>query len=462
MEKMMYIPEKVKAIAKALEAKGFRAFLVGGCIRDAFLGKKPKDFDIATDAKPSEVMSIFDHGTIGGMKHFVLPMEGAMDHGVTFVMFGEEQFEIATFRRDLESTDHRHSTVSLEDVSIEEDMSRRDFTINAMGLDILTEELVDIFGGTEDINKGIIRAVGNPHERFNEDALRMVRAIRFAAKLGFGIEAETFKAIKDLHADVKNNISGERMQKELTAILESADPRKGFALLLETGILEDVLPEVALLFRTAQENPHHVGTVGEHTLCTLEALKKSDRADSITLWAMLLHDLGKPATKAIGEDGIAHFHGHAKASVELARGILKRLRFDNETISKILLLVELHDTFMDTTKKARRMLGKYGEEACKDLNAIRLADILGQSAFMQEEKLAELEASENALAEAIAEGTRLTVKALAVNGHDMIALGLEGQAIGRMLEFLLEAVCETPEINTQEKLMALANTVVMA
>lgn len=433
------IPQKAKYIIKTITDAGFEAYVVGGCVRDSVLGRKPEDWDITTSAKPQQVKALFPRTIDTGIRH-----------GTVTVMLDKEGFEVTTYRIDGKYEDSRHPKEVTFTPNLVEDLKRRDFTINAMAYN---EEagLVDMFGGMEDIKRKIIRCVGVAKERFSEDALRMMRAIRFSAQVGYTIEENTLKAISALAPNLRQ-ISAERIQVELTKLLISAHPdylRTAF----DTGVTKIILPEFDKAMRTEQNHPHHKYSVGEHTLYSLTQVP----AQKYLRLAMLFHDIGKPETVSVDEEGITHFHGHAAVSEEMTRVILKRLRFDNDTVFMVSRLVRYHDygnSVEPDMRIVRRAVNKIGEDVFPLLFEVKRADILAQSEYQREEKLERLEKWRQLYLQILEKKQCVSLKTLAVTGSDLIAMGMKpGRAIGEMLNQLLELVLEKPERNTREILL---------
>ena len=365
------LPEKVSRILEQIQAAGFEAYAVGGCVRDSILGRVPDDWDITTSAKPDQIKQIFRRTVDTGIQH-----------GTVTVLLDKEGFEVTTYRVDGEYEDSRHPKEVLFTASLEEDLKRRDFTINAMAYNE-TDGLVDIFVGIADLKKGIISCVGNPTERFTEDALRIMRAIRFSAQLGYEIEDNTKQAIKEL-APTLSRISAERIQVELVKLMVSPHPDY-LRIAYDTGVTGVVLPEWDKAMETPQNHPHHCYSVGEHILHSLDKVP----ADKVLRLAMLLHDIAKPETLEIDDTGVTHFHGHAVVGEEMARTILRRLRMDNDTISKVCRLVRFHDYGNGVEpdgRIVRRAVNKVGEDLFPALLLVRKADILAQSNYKREEK----------------------------------------------------------------------------
>lgn len=431
------IPEKVNRIISTLAAAGHEAYAVGGCVRDAVLGRIPADWDITTSASPVEVKALFPR-----------TIDTGIQHGTVTVMLGHEGFEVTTYRVDGEYEDCRHPKEVQFTKSLIEDLKRRDFTINAMAYND-EEGLVDEFDGIGDLERGIIRCVGDAEERFTEDALRMLRAVRFSAQLGFTLEENTRAAIETFCGNLKK-VSAERIRAELVKMLVSSHPEK-IRDAWETGMTRVVLPEFDACMACAQNNPHHIYSVGEHTI---RALQEAE-ADPILRLTMLLHDFGKPAAKTTDENGIDHFHGHPAVSEELAADILRRLKFDNETIRQVKKLVYFHDYHPALTPAGvRRAANKIGEELFPLYLKVQRADILAQNPKTQETKLANLKEVQKLYEKILEEKNCFTLKHLAVTGRDLMEAGIPaGPGLGEILSHLLELVIEEPERNEKEWLV---------
>lgn len=440
MEKIT-IPENVRTILKTLNENGFEAYAVGGCVRDSLMGRIPNDWDITTSALPLEVKGLFRKTVDTGIQH-----------GTVTVLLGGGAYEVTTYRLDGEYEDSRHpKTVEFTSL-LSEDLRRRDFTINAMAAN--EEELVDLFGGREDLEAGIIRCVGDANERFSEDALRILRAVRFAAQLGFSIEEKTMEAICE-KAGTLEKISQERIQAELVKLVTSDNP--GFIrIACKTGITAVILPELQAAIQTQQNNPHHSFSVGEHMIRSMDFVPPEKHLRL----AMLFHDIGKPLVKSTDEEGIDHFYGHGDVSAEMAREILRRLKFDNETVRKVTHLIRFHDYRPDLTEKAvRRMMNRVGEELLEDVFTVQRADIEAQSGHQKEEKLGKLSKVQELVRMIQEKHQCVSLKQLSVTGRDLIADGMApGREIGRVLDALLKDVLEMPEHNTKEYLLALSRT----
>ena len=434
------MPEKAKKVVNTIQAAGFEAYVVGGCVRDSILGRQPQDWDITTSAKPEQVKALFPR-----------TIDTGLQHGTVTVMQDREGFEVTTYRIDGEYEDSRHPKEVVFTPNLEEDLKRRDFTINAMAYN---EEkgLVDIFGGMEDIRFGRIRCVGRAEERFGEDALRMLRAIRFSAQLGYEIDEETKQGIRRLAPTLKN-ISAERIQTELVKMLVSPHPdylRTAY----DMGVTKVFFPEFDRAMETEQHHPHHMYSVGEHILHSLAYVS----ADKVLRLTMLLHDIGKPDTLTIDEQGITHFYNHESLSAEMAKGILRRLKFDNDTINMVYKLVMYHDygnSVEPTLQIVRRAMNKIGEDAFPALFQVKYADMMAQSDYLRDEKLKRLENWKRLYTEICEKEQCVSLKTLAVTGSDLIAAGMKpGKELGEVLQKLLQLVLDDPSCNTKDKLLA--------
>lgn len=434
------LPDKVKKIIGILTEAGFEAYAVGGCIRDTLLGRTPEDWDITTSAQPGQVKSLFRRTIDTGIKH-----------GTVTVMLDKEGFEVTTYRIDGEYEDGRHPKEVIFTRSLREDLKRRDFTMNALAYND-QKGLVDLFGGLGDMQKGCIRCVGDALERFTEDALRIMRAIRFSAQLGYEIEESTREAIVQL-APRLGQISAERIRAELVKLLVSDHPDY-LRMAYEAGVTAVILPELDIAMETPQNHPHHCYSVGEHLL---HSMKEIAPVKELRL-AMLLHDIGKPAVKTQDEEGIDHFHGHPEVSARMAEDILRRLRFDNDTISVVSRLILYHDYgsgVMPDRRMVRRAMNKMGEDLLPMLIQVKQADILSQSGHCREEKLKQLERWNVLYQEIMEKRECVSIKSLAVTGRDLIALGMKpGPQLGDTLKSLLAIVLDHPELNEKEYLLS--------
>lgn len=433
----MTLPADVEKIISTLEASGHEAYAVGGCVRDCILSKTPHDWDITTSAQPKEVKGLFK-------KTF----DTGIEHGTVTVLIGKTGYEVTTYRIDGKYEDGRHPSEVVFTASLEEDLKRRDFTINAMAYNP-TRGLVDLFGGVEDLKKGIIKAVGNPIERFSEDALRMLRALRFAAQLGFDIEPATYEAIKTL-APSLSKISAERIQVELVKLITSANPGRMLDV-YAAGLTAVFMPEFDEMMTTKQNTVHHKYTVGEHSIHAMEAIEP----DKTLRLTMLLHDVGKPSCRTTDENGQDHFKGHPGVSADMARTILRRLKFDNDTSTAVVNLVRNHDDRPEVTpRNVRRMAIRVGEENMKALLAVKMADTLAQSDYQRQEKLEYIEDIRATFLQIQVDQNCLKIKDLKINGKDLIAMGLpQSNKIGIILKTLFDEVVDEPEKNHRDYLL---------
>ena len=429
----------MKLTIHTLQEAGYEAYAVGGCIRDSLLGRRPDDWDITTSARPEQVKALFRRTVDTGLKH-----------GTVTVLMDKESYEVTTYRIDGEYEDGRHPKEVAFTASLEEDLKRRDFTINAMAYHP-DRGLVDLFHGMDDMRAEIIRCVGNPLERFGEDALRILRAVRFSAQLGFSIEEETKKGIEELAPNLKR-VSAERIQTELVKLLVSPHPDY-FLTAYETGITRQFLPEFDACMETGQNTPHHCLSVGLHTLQSLLNI----RPDKVLRLTMLLHDIGKPAVKKTDENGRDHFKMHGPAGEKMASAILRRLKFDNDTISKVCRLIRWHDDRPAPDMcSVRRAVNRIGEDIFPLYLEVQRADMLAQSTYKREEKAARLEGVNECYRKILEEGQCVSLKSMAVKGRDLIAAGYApGPELGEILDRLLEHVLEHPEDNEKDRLLAL-------
>jgi len=438
------VPQDVQAVLKRLRLHGYQAFVVGGCVRDVILGKKPEDWDVTTDARPEEIIRIFERTVPSGVKH-----------GTVTVLTDARPVEVTTFRVDAVYSDHRHPDRVAFTRDLHEDLARRDLTINAMALGP-AGELVDPFGGRRDLDRKIVRAVGTPAERFREDALRMMRAVRFAAQLGMTIEAATLEAIKS-EADLLRHVSAERIRDEFNKILVSPAPAAALEVLRETGLLSVFLPEL-LEGVGFEQNVHHAFTVWEHTLIAVETIPP---VLHLRL-AALLHDVAKPRTLTVVA-GERHFYDHENLGAVMARSILRRMKYDNETIDRVTHLIRhhmaLHLSPQMKDSAVRRLIARVGLDNIRDLLELRRADRMGSGKKpgpVSQGTLRLLARIERVLKEDAAFG----LKDLAIDGNDVMRVtGLKpGPAVGRILRQLFEEVLENPALNRRDVLEARART----
>ena len=425
------LPEDVKRIIETLNKAGFEAYAVGGCVRDCLLGKEPNDWDITTSALPAQVKSLFRRTVDTGIAH-----------GTVTVLLNRTGYEVTTYRIDGEYEDGRHPKDVTFTASLREDLRRRDFTINAMAYNE-EEGLVDLFDGQQDLQRGIIRCVGEAKERFGEDALRMLRAIRFSAQLGFILDEATAEAIKEL-APTLSKVSVERIQTELVKTVTSPHPER-LREAYEYGLTAVFLPEFDRMMQTPQNNINHFYNVGEHTLKSMQYIAP----DKVLRLAMLFHDMGKPLCKTTDEDGTDHFRGHPEASADLAAECLRRLKFDNDTSERVSRLCRAHDYRIEPEcRYLRRAMRKLGEDLFPDFFAVQRADVSAQSDYKRKEKLAQIAKNEADYLEITAKGECVSLKNLAVNGSDLIGCGIRpGKQIGELLNLMLDEVVEHPENN---------------
>ncbi len=465
----MTLPDDVSHIILTLEEKGYEAYAVGGCVRDAMLGREPEDWDITTSARPVTIKETFPR-----------TIDTGIQHGTVTVMYHHVGYEVTTYRIDGEYEDGRHPKDVEFTTNLKMDLERRDFTINAMAYND-TVGLVDEFEGIEDLHRHVIRCVGDAGQRFDEDALRMLRAVRFSGQLGFTIEEQTRQAIVE-RASHLDKISAERIRVEMTKLLIS--PGAGqIREAIDTGMTSVFLPELDRMMGCEQCNPHHIFTVGEHSIRSVEimneffdetALKQltllqdasrekiyqvtsmlSKKQHIMLVVTMLLHDVGKPDTKTIDSDGMGHFKGHPQVSETIARQILRRLTFDNETTDTVKRLIRWHDyRFEATPKHVRRAASRIGRDIMWMELLVQYADILAQNPTMAQEKLDRVDQAWKLFTQIEEARQPLAIKDLAVSGADLIAAGMQpGPQLGQTLQSLLEKVIEEPSLNNKEQLL---------
>lgn len=432
--KTIPLPLSIQKMLTAFRERGFEAFAVGGCVRDAILGRSPKDWDIATNAAPSEIQKIFSDTLYNNR------------FGTVIVRFGGQEIEATPYRKEQHYSDARHPDVIEFGATLKEDLSRRDFTMNAIATD--GNELRDPFHGQKDIEKKVIRAVGGPNERFSEDALRMLRAIRLAAELRFSIERKTKDAIKrDAHSIAA--ISAERIRDEFMKIVMADDSTSGLLLLAETGLLRVFLPELAEGLRESQ-NKHHIYSVFFHSVLSLQYCPSND---PMVRLAALFHDIGKPATKE-GKGPDATFYKHDIVGAEIAEKVMRRLRFSNDDISKAVHLVRHHLFFYNVGEVSdsgvRRLIRRIGKENIRDFFVIRIADRMGSGC--QIEMPFKLQQLEKHMKEV--QKDPIDTRMLEIDGHDIMRLLTvkPGPKVGEILNALLEEILDDPKKNTREYL----------
>lgn len=436
------MPKEANYILHTLMENGYEAYIVGGCVRDSILGIEPQDWDITTSATPEQTKALFRR-----------TIDTGIEHGTVTVMMGKTGYEVTTYRVDGKYEDHRRPTEVTFTASLTEDLKRRDFTINAMAYNDRTG-IVDEFDGMGDLERGIVRCVGIPQERFDEDALRILRAIRFAAQLNFVIADETRQAIRE-KAEFLRDISAERIQAELTRLITSNHPEKLLEA-YELGITKVILPEFDVMMATPQNNRYHCYNVGVHTI---EVMKHID-AEPVLRWAALLHDMAKPECRTTDEQGIDHFYEHPQKGKAMAEEVLRRFKLDNDTIHRVGRLVEWHDYGINEKvlkKTLRKALNRMGPDLFEDYCRLRAADMQGQSDYKLEKKQKNLNTLIQMQKEIMESGDCLSTKELNINGKRLIELGMKpGPEMGELLDALLQQVLERPELNTPEQLEELA------
>jgi tRNA nucleotidyltransferase (CCA-adding enzyme) len=429
------IPDEVRTVLDTLQSNGCQSYLVGGCVRDSILNKQPKDYDICTRALPEQVKALFPKVVDTGIKY-----------GTVTVLTNGFPVEVTTFRKVVYNPDGARATEIVYGTDASEDVRKRDFTINGLLFD--GNQLIDYVGGESDLKNRIIRAIEDPNDRFGEDPLRMMRAIRFRCQLGFEIEPATLEAMDHL-AKLAEKLSQERIRDEFNKILLSAYPDEGFRLLHQTGLLKQILPELELCFGFQQQNPYHTQDVFEHIL---NVVKNSPPELNIR-WAALFHDIGKPDTFSLDGNGIGHFYEHHLKSCDLAETILNRLKFDRKSIRQVTILVREHMNLLKAMKRSalKRLINRVGAENCEALLKLQIADVKRSE---KTEEIAELLRVKASIRAILQEKEPLDLRELAINGDDLKALGIEpGKMMGRILRDLLEKVIDNPELNTRERLL---------
>lgn len=432
------VPDYALTVVERLESRGYEAYVVGGCVRDSLLGRQPNDWDVCTNALPEDVLRVF--------RRFHVIKTG-LQHGTVTVMSDKQPVEVTTFRIDGNYSDNRHPDAVSFVSHVEEDLARRDFTINAMAYSP-TRGLVDAFGGQEDLAAGLIRCVGEPDARFNEDGLRIMRALRFAARFGFAIERETAASVRR-NRHLLENVSAERIFKELKGILIGAGVTD--MLLAFPEVFSCIIPELAPSIGFDQHTPYHCHDVWTHSAYAVAAAP----ADEILRLTMLLHDVGKPSCFSMGEDGRGHFYGHPAAGEKLTKTILQRLKSDNATLSTVCTLVRVHDMTMPTTVPGmRRLVGKLGVENVRRLLDVQRADHAAHSDYDHASGTALIRDAAELLEDVLEMAPAFTVKDLAINGNTLMQLGMSpGPAMRQVLETLLAAVQEGELENSADALI---------
>ena len=437
----IHIPTGARKIIARLEQHGYEAYIVGGCVRDSLMGKSPSDWDICTSARAEEMMALFEDKR-------VIPT--GIQHGTLTILAEDGAYEVTTFRIDGEYLDHRHPKSVAFTRELAEDLSRRDFTINAMAWHP-ERGLIDLFGGVEDLRDRLVRAVGDPVQRFNEDGLRMLRMVRFATVLDFDYDPATYDAVRK-QGHLLQYISKERIQVELNKILLAAHPARGLEDLYTLGMYPYIIPMMCHTVGFAQRGGHHFLDVFEHSLLAVGVIAP----ELVLRLTMLLHDIGKPfvwdSSESLSYD---RFDDHAAVSAKLAGKILRDLKYDNATRKDVVELIAHHnDILLPDPVNVRRALARLGEVQTRRLVQVKVADLIAHDLAGEREKILTLFAEiSDVIDEVVARGACTSVKALAIGGQDMMALGLSGRAIGQMLNAALELVLEKPEMNTRETLL---------
>ena len=419
------VPPEAGDVVRTLSQAGYEAWFVGGCVRDLLSGRTPQDWDVTTSATPQEVMTLFPRRTV----------PTGIRHGTVTVISGRTGVEVTTYRRDGVYKDHRHPLTVSFGTSVEEDLARRDFSVNAMAMDA-DGALCDPFGGQDDLRAGVLRCIGDPDTRFGEDALRVMRGLRFAATFGFRIAPETAESIRRNRAFL-SDIAPERIQAELCKLLCGA--RATDVLRAYPDVIAVFWQEIEEMLGFDQRNPHHCYDVWEHSLHAMDGVPPEDLTLRLT---MFLHDIGKPRTFCLDAHGVGHFRGHPAVSQSMAKDMMCRLRFPTALREQVELLVGLHDRpFVATEKAVGHALRQLGETTFRQLLAVKRADNLAQSPAYRE-RLRTVREAETILDALMARDACFSLRQLAVNGNDMKALGLSGRQIGQALDALLNAVID--------------------
>ncbi len=434
---MSFIPKECRFIFDILESNGYECFAVGGCIRDKIRGIIPVDWDFTTNALPDEIIKCFSCYKI---------IDIGKTYGTVCVISDGEQYEITTYRVDGEYSDSRHPDKVSFSTSIEDDLSRRDFTMNSIAYNDKVG-FVDPFGGVNDILGRVIRCTGEAEKRFDEDALRILRAIRFSAKLGFSIDKSTHNAILKKKDNLRL-IHPMRVRKELSGLLTSQKPASVMDNYRE--VLEVIIPELSPMFGLEQNNPHHKFDVWQHTLKAID----NSLENEILRLSLLFHDIGKPLTKTTDENCIDHFKKHQTESVRIASDVLTRFGYSKDVISSVCLLIRYHDErFPNINSDIRRVLSKIGPDLFMLLIDVIYCDISAQSDYLREQKLSHLGEVEKEYRKIISVGECYSIPQLAIDGNDLISLGFKGSAIGNALNVLLDLVIKGKISNNREALL---------
>jgi tRNA nucleotidyltransferase (CCA-adding enzyme) len=443
MTEEVHLPKPVLDILNKFSKSGYEIYIVGGAVRDILMGRMVNDWDFTTNASPEEILKVIPDGFYDNQFGTV---------GLSVEEF-DKPFEITTYRTEQGYSDSRHPDKISWGKSLEDDISRRDFTINALAFEVKDgkQDVKDLFSGRKDIEAKLIRAVGDPNERFSEDALRMMRAVRIAGELNFTIEENTFEAIKK-NAPLINKIAKERVKDELFKLLKSPNPYEGMILFRESGLMNEVLPEMEKCFGIEQKSPgrHHIYDVGTHLLMSLKSCKSED---VITRFATMIHDIGKPQTYRKLETGVITFYNHEMVSTRIAENIADRLRFSKKEKDKFIALVRWHQFTVDehqTDSAIRRILKNVGPENMEDMLSLRVADRLGGGA---RETSWRLEEFKTRLVEV--QKQPFSIKDLKIDGTDVMKeLNIKpGPEVGKILEKLFEEVVEKKVENKKEELL---------
>jgi poly(A) polymerase/tRNA nucleotidyltransferase (CCA-adding enzyme) len=445
MNKKFDIPSEVKNITETLEKQGFEAYLVGGCVRDLLMGRTPKDWDITTNAIPEQIIGLFPK-TVYENKFGTVAVIHETSEDETL-----RQVEVTPYRIEAKYSDNRHPDEVVFSKKLEDDLKRRDFTVNAIAYNVSNGQTVDLFNGLKDIKDKTIRAVGNPNERFTEDALRLIRAIRFSAQLGFAVSQETFGAIMD-NSTLLKNISEERIRDEFSKIIMTSEPMSGIALLEKTGLLDHIIPELKDAIKIEQGG-EHIYDVWEHLLRSLQHAADKGWPLDVRISA-LLHDIGKPKTRRAGAKKAYTFYGHEVVGARMAQKIMERLKFSKKITDTVVKLVRYHMFFSDpeeiTLSAVRRLVKNVGPELVWDLMKVRICDRIGMG--KPKEEPYRLRKYESMIEEAMR--APVSVGMLKVDGNKIMEITGEkaGPRLGFMLHALLEEALDNPDINTDEYL----------
>lgn len=432
------LPDRVKTVMRLLNDGGYESFAVGGCVRSILLNTVPNDWDICTNALPEQMKRCFS-----GLKTY----DTGIKHGTITVEVDGDYFEVTTYRLDGKYSDNRHPDSVTFTSELTLDLSRRDLTINAMAYNDETG-LVDPFNGIADLKARLIRCVGEPDKRFREDALRVMRALRFASTLGFELESKTARAVLD-NADLLNNVAYERIRSELLRLLCGDNCEE----ILNTyrDVIAVFIPELKPCFDFDQRNKHHVYDVYRHIVHSVSLVENTP----LLRMTMLLHDIAKPPCCTTDEYGVRHFKGHQLLGAQMAETILRRLRFSNSDIQACVTLIRYHDVrYSGSVSQVKRLLGEIGEERMRELLSVQRADTLSQSTYLREEKLSSIDTAKQQMEEIIRESSCFSLKQLEINGNDLINLGIsKGREIGAILNVLLSEVLEDQLPNKKDALI---------